>query len=728
MKNATAAPANLMPESTNEFIKENLTTNDLPRRVEAAVLRDASKRWQISLKDLEIVESTPQTWNNGCLGVSQPDEICTQALVPGWKVVVSDGKQKWIYHTNSNGRLLRIASTQTEGNSETKLPESLKKAVLQAASGRLNLPISQLNIVQAKQRTWNNSCLELSRPDEVCSAALIEGWRVVVGAVDQTLVYHTNRFGSALRLNKKASEISVNNLPEKLRDIVLADAKKRAQAKVDVSAKNIIETEKTQWAARCLGLPGICGAAVVDGWRVTVAIANEKFVYHTDNDSIVRLNKAASEIIGNGETSSIPIPKNELPLALNEDVIFRQISSGGNASRTYETVLFNDGRIIQQRLNNANDSQRRVRRISMQQYNDFLRVLENSGFDEFKNIKYPPANGSADYITYTLSSYDATVQYNDISDNNLPENLRAVIKAWNQINDTKNASKITENGTLPPVSILKSELPPPINSNVIFRQISSRGIFARTYETVLLNDGRIIRYEKGDANDPKRQVWQVSPQQVRQFQRLLEKNELSFQNLSYPATKGSADYITYTVTTSEGTIQYNDVSQWDLPKDLQTVVKAWNDIRSDAIANPNTDNKLKPLPIPVSELPPQLDRNVVFRQISSGGFIGKTYETILLNDGRLMQYRIGDANDSERRVWRVSQQKVREFQQVLKEHRFNESENLSYPATKGSADYITYTVTSDDTTVRYNDVSQNNLPKNLQAVVKAWNQIRKSYQ
>lgn len=44
IKNATAAPANLMPETTNEFIKENLTTNNLPRRVEAAVLRDASKR------------------------------------------------------------------------------------------------------------------------------------------------------------------------------------------------------------------------------------------------------------------------------------------------------------------------------------------------------------------------------------------------------------------------------------------------------------------------------------------------------------------------------------------------------------------------------------------------------------------------------------------------------------------------------------------------------------
>ncbi|MBW4480554.1 MAG: hypothetical protein KME54_27870 [Tolypothrix brevis GSE-NOS-MK-07-07A] len=492
IKNATAAPGNLMPESTNEFIKENLRTNNLPRRVEAAVLRDASKRSQISIKDLEIVESTPRTWNNGCLGVSQPDEICTQALVPGWKVVVSDGKQKWVYHTNSNGRLLRIASTQSVGNSEVKLPSSVKNAVFQAASRRLNLPISQLNIVHAKHRTWNNGCLNLPHPDEGCTQAIVNGWKVVVGTVDQYVVYHTNASGSALRLNEKDSEIADNEIT--------------------------------------------------------------------------------------------------------------------------------------------------------------------------------------------------------------------------------------------PVTIPTSELPPALNNNVIFRQISSGGLLERTYETVLLNDGRIIRHEKSDGLDIKPQVWQVSPQQLKEFQKLLEKHKLSeLRNLSYPAVEGSADYITYTITTSDGTIQYNDVSQNNLPKNLQTVVKAWNDIRNIAIANQIPD-EIKPLPIPVSELPPQLNGNVVFRQISSGGFIGKTYETILLRDGRLMQYRIGDANDSERRVWQVSQRKVREFQQLIKHHRFSELQNLSYPATKGSADYITYTLTSDNTTVRYNDVSQNKLPKNLQAVVKAWNQIRKIIQ
>jgi hypothetical protein len=84
---------------------------------------------------------------------------------------------------------------------------------------------------------------------------------------------------------------------------------------------------------------------------------------------------------------------------------------------------------------------------------------------------------------------------------------------------------------------------------------------------------------------------------------------------------------------------------------------------------------------------------------------------------------MGDANDSERSVRRISLQKLRQFQQLLEEKGANEFQNLTYPAPSGAADYIIYTLTSSDGTVQYNDISQNRLPKNLQVVVAAWNQL-----
>jgi hypothetical protein len=135
---------------------------------------------------------------------------------------------------------------------------------------------------------------------------------------------------------------------------------------------------------------------------------------------------------------------------------------------------------------------------------------------------------------------------------------------------------------------------------------------------------------------------------------------------------------------------------------------------------------LKPVQIPANELPPPLDRNVVFREISSGGITGRTFETVLLNDGRLIRTRVGDANDSERSVRRVSPQQVRQFQQLLERQQFVQFKNLNYASKTACCDISTHTLTSRDGTVRYNIVPLDGLPANLRAVVEAWNQLRGS--
>ena len=339
LKSATATPTDLLPANKNEVLERNLAKNRLPQPVADAVLQAVSRRERISTPQLEITDFSQQTWRNGCLDLPKPNEFCTQALVSGWRVVVSDGSQKWIYHSDRNGRALRLVNSDTPTSKSLKnLPESLKDAVLQAASQRLNLPTNQLTIIKDIQRTWRDGCLELSKPDEVCTQTLVNGWLVEVVAVDQTLVYHTNDSGSAIRLNEKASEIS-----------------------------------------------------------------------ETDRNTI----------------KPVPIPTTELPLPIDSGVIFQQISSGGFAGRTEKTVLMDDGRLIRVGLGD--------RRISHKQLRQFQQLLEKEKFTEFKNLSYPAPPGAADSITYTLTSRDGTVEYNDSSQSSLPENLQVIVRAWNGI-------------------------------------------------------------------------------------------------------------------------------------------------------------------------------------------------------------------------------------------------------------------------------------------------------
>jgi len=151
------------------------------------------------------------------------------------------------------------------------------------------------------------------------------------------------------------------------------------------------------------------------------------------------------------------------------------------------------------------------------------------------------------------------------------------------------------------------------------------------------------------------------------------------------------------------------------------------------IANPshqhhqsNKSNKIKPVVIPNDQLPEPLTQETVFREIASGGIAGRTYQTVLLNDGRLIRVSIGDPNDSQRSVLRVSKEKIRQFERLLNQTKFEKFNKLSFPASKGSADYITYTLTSQKATTQYNDISQPQLPDKLDEVVKAWKELKNS--
>jgi hypothetical protein len=222
----------------------------------------------------------------------------------------------------------------------SRLPRPVANAVLQDVARRQGISTRELQITDYNQQTWRDGCLELPQPDELCTQALVPGWRVVVSNGKQTLVYHTNQTGSVIRLNEKTSESTL---------------------------------------------------------------------------------------------SPVQIPASELPPPLDRDIVFRQISSGGFAGRTYETVLLKDGGLIRVRIGDANDSERSVRRVSRQQVQKFQRFLERSKFRKFQNLSYPAPSGAADYITFTLTSLEGTVQYNDISLNNLPKDLQAVVKTWNQL-------------------------------------------------------------------------------------------------------------------------------------------------------------------------------------------------------------------------------------------------------------------------------------------------------
>ena len=89
-------------------IQSNQSNNSLPAPIANRVKKDLANRTGIAPGKLKITNYSQETWPNGCLGISEPEQICTQALVPGWKITVTDGQKTWVYRTDNSGRNVRM--------------------------------------------------------------------------------------------------------------------------------------------------------------------------------------------------------------------------------------------------------------------------------------------------------------------------------------------------------------------------------------------------------------------------------------------------------------------------------------------------------------------------------------------------------------------------------------------------------------------------------------------
>ena len=75
-----------IPDKTVEAVREDLNSN------------------------IELSSFSKRTWPNGCLGLAKEGEICTEALEPGWRIVLSNDKVTWVYRTDDSGQTVREES------------------------------------------------------------------------------------------------------------------------------------------------------------------------------------------------------------------------------------------------------------------------------------------------------------------------------------------------------------------------------------------------------------------------------------------------------------------------------------------------------------------------------------------------------------------------------------------------------------------------------------------
>ncbi|MGL5033390.1 MAG: hypothetical protein ACRC6M_06265 [Microcystaceae cyanobacterium] len=80
----------------------------LPNAIADAVKKDLAQRTKLAVKQIQVTSALQKTWPDGCLGLAKPEQMCSQAMVSGWQVTLTNGKKYWTYRTDNSGKNIRL--------------------------------------------------------------------------------------------------------------------------------------------------------------------------------------------------------------------------------------------------------------------------------------------------------------------------------------------------------------------------------------------------------------------------------------------------------------------------------------------------------------------------------------------------------------------------------------------------------------------------------------------
>lgn len=79
----------------------------LPPDVALTIRNRVSEILGVPVESIQLQSIEPMDWPDGCLGLPEPDEVCTEAITPGWLLVFNVDGQEFRFRTDQTGTVIR---------------------------------------------------------------------------------------------------------------------------------------------------------------------------------------------------------------------------------------------------------------------------------------------------------------------------------------------------------------------------------------------------------------------------------------------------------------------------------------------------------------------------------------------------------------------------------------------------------------------------------------------
>jgi hypothetical protein len=79
----------------------------LPPDVALNIRNQVSEILGVPVESIQLKSIEPMEWPDSCLGLPEQDEVCTQAVTPGWLLVFTADGQEYRFRADQTGTVIR---------------------------------------------------------------------------------------------------------------------------------------------------------------------------------------------------------------------------------------------------------------------------------------------------------------------------------------------------------------------------------------------------------------------------------------------------------------------------------------------------------------------------------------------------------------------------------------------------------------------------------------------
>jgi hypothetical protein len=145
----------------------------------------------INIDQIKVVSVEAVDWPNGCMGVQRIGVMCTQQIVPGFRIILEANGQQYEYHTNSDGSQV----TPAKGQQPIQVSDDAVKAAIGDLAKALGVSEDQVSLVSATIIEWPDSCLGIQQTNIACAQIVTPGYLIVLEANGHQYEYNTDSSG-----------------------------------------------------------------------------------------------------------------------------------------------------------------------------------------------------------------------------------------------------------------------------------------------------------------------------------------------------------------------------------------------------------------------------------------------------------------------------------------------------------------------------------------------------